>query len=61
VFIVSPILSEVQKDFISQIKLSGLIVPVLFWVFAFIKNRIANYIFAFFMLLQFIIQILSDI
>ena len=60
-FIISPILSETQKDFISQVKLSGLIAPVLFWSFAFIKNRIANYVFALFMLLQFLIQILSDI
>ena len=60
-FIISPMLSEIEKDFIPQVKLSGLIVPVLFWSFAFIKNKIANYIFALFMLMQFLIQILSDI
>ena len=60
-FVVSPVLSQKSKDFIPQVRLSGLIVPVLFWVFAFIKNKIANYIFAIFMLVQFVAQILSDI
>ena len=60
-FIVSPILSGSERDFIPQVKLSGLIVPILFWSFAFIKNKIANYSFAVFMLLNFVAQILSDI
>ena len=57
-FIISPIISDTQKEFIAQVKLSGLIVPLLFWSFAFIKNKVANYIFAAFMLLQFLLQII---
>jgi len=60
-FIVSPVLSKTTKDFSSAVRISGLIVPLLFWVFAFIKNKTANYIFAIFMLVQFIMQIISDI
>ena len=60
-FIISPIVSNVEVGTLrhSQVKLSGLLLPVLFCVFAFIKNKIANYIFACFMLFQFLDQILS--
>ena len=58
-FIISPMLSEVQMNSQPKIKLSGLILPILFLAFAFIKNKIANYIFACFMLLQFVYQIMS--
>jgi hypothetical protein len=60
-FVVSPALSEGKRNFIPEVKISGLIVPVLFWSFAFIKNKIANYIFALFMLSQFLLQLLSDV
>ena len=60
-FTVSPFISKTSKDFISQVKLGSLIAPVLFWVFAFIKNKIANYVFAVFMLVLFLLQIISDI
>ena len=60
-FMISPVISQTSKDFFAEVKLSGLILPVLFWTFAFVKNKIANYIFAVFMLVQFVAQIISDI
>lgn len=60
-FVVSPLVAGLPKDIISEIHFSALIVPVLFWLFAFIKNKIANYVFAIFMLFLFISQIISDI
>lgn len=57
-FVISPIISETDKDFGPNMKFSSFLLPALFWVFAFIKNKIANYIFALFMLSQFILQIL---
>ncbi len=60
-FMISPLISKTSKDFVSEVKLSGLILPVLFWIFAFIQNKMANFVFAVFMLVQFVAQIVSDI
>ena len=56
-FVVSPIISNPNGNYISRIKLNGFLLPTLFWAFAFIKNKIANYIFAIFCVLGFLIQI----
>ena len=57
-FVVSPIISNTEKDYGAGMEFSKIFLPIIFIVFAFIKNKIANYIFAFFMLSQFVLQII---
>jgi len=60
-FVISPILSSSEKDYGTDLAFSSVFLPFIFCVFAFIKNKIVNYIFACFMLGSFLLQILSDI
>jgi len=57
-FVMSPIVSNSDKNFGTDMEFSKIFLPLIFIVFAFIKNKIANYIFAFFMLSQFVLQII---
>ena len=57
-FVMSPIVSNSEKNFGTDMEFSKIFLPLIFIVFAFIKNKIANYIFAFFMLSQFVLQII---
>jgi hypothetical protein len=60
-FVLSPIISNPSGGFIAQIKLGGFVLPILFWLFAFVKNQIANYIFAIICVIGFIVQMLASI
>ena len=60
-FMISPMMSKTSKNIINEVNLSNVILPVLFWIFAFIKNKIANDIFAVFLLFTFVAQIISGI
>jgi hypothetical protein len=60
-FVISPIISNSEKDYGADLAFSKIFLPIIFSVFAFIKNKIANYIFAFFMLGSFLLQIILTI
>ena len=60
-FVVSPVIAGTSKAFVPNLKFSSLVLPIIFCVFAFIKNKFANYLFAFFMVFSFLFQILTDI
>jgi hypothetical protein len=55
-FVMGPIVSNSEKDYGTSMKFSKIFMPIIFIVFAFIKNKIANYIFACFMLGMFLLQ-----
>jgi hypothetical protein len=60
-FVISPIISNSEKDYGVDLVFSKIFLPIIFCVFAFIKNKIANYIFAVFMLGSFLLQIILTI
>ena len=58
-FIVAPALTDdasVNRD----VRFSGFVLPILFWTFAFVRNRIANGLFAAFMLISFVAQLIGS-
>ena len=58
-FIVAPTLTDdasVNRD----VRFSGFVLPILFWTFAFVRNRIANGLFAAFMLISFVAQLIGS-
>ena len=60
-FVMGPIIANSEQNYGADMDFSKIFLPIIFIVFAFIKNKIANYIFAFFMLSQFVLQIISTI
>ena len=58
-FIVAPSLTD-DDSVHTDVKFSGLVLPILFWTFAFVRNRIANGLFAAFMLISFLAQLISS-
>ncbi len=60
-FFMSPLLSDTEREFSANVNITGIVAPVIFCGFAFIKSKWANYVFAFYMLFSFLIQILSGV
>ena len=58
-FIVAPILTD-QDSVHQDVWFSGLVLPILFWTFAFVRNRVANGFFAAFMLISFVAQLIGS-
>ena len=58
-FIVAPILTD-QDSVHQDVRFSGLVLPILFWTFAFVRNRVANGFFAAFMLISFVAQLIGS-